>query len=219
MRVGILGSGNVGGTLGRKWLQAGHTVTFGVRDPHSESAKELLAATGPGTRMDSLPDTARDSEVLLLSTPWNVVPGVLESLGDIDGKVIMDATNPLLPRLAGLEFGGEVSGAEKVQEWAPTARIVKAFNCTGYENMADPVYDGLAASLFYCGDDAEAKALVRTLVVDAGFDAVDVGPLKQARLLEPMALLWITMAMQHGFGRGIAFKLLQREQPLPPFTK
>lgn len=210
MRIGILGSGNVGGTLGRQWLAAGHDVFFGVRDPETESARELAAQLPERSVVLSMRDTAAHSEVLLLATPWNVVPGVLESLGPVEGKVLMDATNPLLPRLAGLEFGGDTSGGEKVQEWAPDMRIVKIFNSTGFENMADPVYNGVAASMFYCGDDSDAKSKAQQLASDAGFDPVDAGPLRQARLLEPLAMLWITMAMQQGFGRNMAFKLLRR---------
>ena len=99
-----------------------------------------------------------------------------------------------------------------MQAWAPTARVVKIFNTTGVENMAAPTYGDQAATMFYCGDDEAACAVAARLAADLGFDAVSAGPLRNARLLESLALLWITLAMGQGGGRGIAFKLLRRDR-------
>jgi hypothetical protein len=125
-------------------------------------------------------------------------------------KILIDCTNPLA---AGLQpaVGGNTSGAEQIAGWAPDGTcVVKAFNTTGANNMADPDYAGTPLTMFICGDDADAKSTVAELTEDLGFEAVDAGPLDRARLLEPMARLWIHLTMSDGFSREIGFKLLQR---------
>jgi predicted dinucleotide-binding enzyme len=149
-------------------------------------------------------------EVVVLATPWGAVSEVLGSRADWAGKILMDCTNPLLPNLSGLEVGTTDSGGERVAALASGARVVKVFNTTGSGNMANPVYAGTPLTMFYCGDDAEAKAAAARLAADAGFDAVDAGPLRQARLLEPLALLWITLALRQGLGTNIALQLVRR---------
>jgi predicted dinucleotide-binding enzyme len=196
MKIGILGAGNVGGTLGRIWQQAGHEVAFGTRK----------AAAGEVP----LREAFAHGEVLVLATPWPGAREFLEGLGDFGGRVLVDATNPILPDFSGLEFGTTTSGAEQVAVWARNSRVVKAFNTVGFNVMADPAFAEGKPSMFYCGDDAEAKAQCAKLVAEAGFDALDAGPLRQARQLEPLAMLWITLAIQQGYGREMAFRLMRR---------
>jgi 8-hydroxy-5-deazaflavin:NADPH oxidoreductase len=214
MNIGIIGSGNVGGTLGTRWAQAGHQVIFGSRNPGSDEMQQLIAKSGGhqgrSARAASLADAARSSEVLLLATPWPATKAVLQGLGDLAGKVLIDAVNPLLPDLSGLELGTTTSAAERVAAWVPGAKVVKAFNTVGFNIMANPAFGAERPVMFYCGDDAAAKQTVRPLVDQLGFQAVDAGPLTQARLLEPFALLWISLALVHGQGREMAFKLLRR---------
>jgi predicted dinucleotide-binding enzyme len=211
MHIGIIGSGNVGGTLGTRWASIGHTVHFSSRNPQSREMAALVAAAGPNARAGSAEETAAASDIVLVATPWPATREILEGL-NLAGKVLIDATNPLLPRLEGLEVGTTTSGAELVAGWAPGARVVKAFNTVGFNIMADPRFEGgRAATLFYCGDDAEAKRQVHELATGIGFDAQDAGPLRQARLLEPFALLWISLAFS-GRGREIAFELMKRDQ-------
>jgi len=130
---------------------------------------------------------------------------VVEGVGPL-----IDATNPILPRLAGLEFANTTSGAEQVAGWATGARVVKAFNTVGFNVMEEPDFGGKAATLFYCGDDAEAKQVAKQLARELGFSAEDRGPLTRARVLKPFAMLWITLAMVQGYGREIGFSLLRR---------
>ncbi|MBV8553728.1 MAG: NADPH-dependent F420 reductase [Acidobacteriaceae bacterium] len=210
MKIGVIGSGNVGGTLGSRWAQAGHTVVFSSRDPASEEMKKLLARAGGGARAASVAETAAASDVLLLATPWPANKEALASAGNMGGKVLIDATNPLLPDLSGLAVGMNTSGAEQVAAWAPGAKVVKAFHTVGFNIMANPVFGSERAVLAYCGNDAPAKETVKQLATELGFEPIDVGPLTQARLLEPFALLWISMALAQGFGRDFAFKLLRR---------
>ncbi len=209
MKIGIIGSGNVGGALGTKWAQAGQTVVFSSRNPKSDKVQQLLSEAGKNASVASAADTVKTSDVLLLSTPWAATRDALQSAGNLEGKVLIDATNPLGPDLS-LETGLNTSGAEMVAGWAPGARVVKAFNTVGFNVMANPKFGNQAATMLYCGDDADAKKTAGELIAQIGFDAVDAGPLTQARLLEPFAALWISMALKYGLGREIAFHLMRR---------
>jgi predicted dinucleotide-binding enzyme len=209
MKIGIIGSGHVGGTLGARWAQGGHRVTFSSRNPGSAEMRELVAKAGANASAGTVAEAVADAEVLLLATPWPATRTAVESAGSLEGKVVIDATNPLLPDLSGLEVGTSSSGGELVASWAGAgARVVKAFNTIGYGIMADPHFEGGDAVMFYCGDDAESKRVVHGLAAELGFDAQDAGPLAQARLLEPFALLWISLAMKRGM--GMAFRYLRR---------
>jgi predicted dinucleotide-binding enzyme len=201
MKIAILGKGNVGGTLGAGWEKRGHEIVFGTRDPSKEkdTAKTV-----------SVKDAAQAGEIVVLAVPWNAVPAALRSAGDLSGKILLDATNPLLPDLSGLDTPEGISGGEQVASLVPGVPVVKIFNTTGYPNMANPDYHGQRATMFYCGDEAGAKRIAAGLAEDLGFEAVDAGPLRQARCLEPLALLWITLALKQGLGVNIAFKLMRR---------
>ena len=208
MRIAIIGAGNVGTTLGRGWTRRRHQVTYGVRDPHGAKAEALAQE---GVRVVAPAEAVERSEVVVLATPWAAAKTAVESLGDLGGRPLLDATNPIGPGLTlAVEPGG--SGGELVQLWAPTARVVKIFNTTGVENMALPQYGDQAATMFYCGDDEAACAVAAKLATDLGFDAVSAGPLENARLLESLALLWISQSRMQVAGRGIALKLLRRDR-------
>ncbi len=210
MRVGIIGAGNLGGTLGRRLAHLGHDVTFGLRDPMEgvtgvKGGKDLPKSA----RIASISGAAHEVDAVVLATPWAAVPDAIRQAGSLSGIILIDATNPLSGGLT-LDVGpaGE-SGAERVQRMAPRARVVKCFNTTGFGNIANPLFGGLPAAMFYAGDEAGAKAAVRELVSALGFDPIDAGPLFRARQLEHMALLWISLA-SGGMGREIAFRVVQR---------
>ena len=210
MKIGIIGSGNVGGTLGARWAKAGHQVTFGSRDPDAADMKQLLARAGSNARAATLQDAAKAGDVLLVATPWPATKEILHGLGDLAGKTVIDVTNPISADFSGLALGTNTSAAEQVAGWARGAKVVKAFNTIGFNIMENPSFGQDRAVLFYCGDDGGAKRAVKQLAEELGFEAVDAGPLTQARLLEPFAMLWITLALKYGLGREIAFKLLRR---------
>jgi predicted dinucleotide-binding enzyme len=210
LNIGIIGSGHVGGALGKRWAEKGHAVTFSSRHPTSEEMTKLVSESGKNARAATVEEAARVNDVLVLATPWPNTKDALEKAGNLIGKVLLDATNPLLPRLEGLELGTTISGGEQVSEWSGGARVVKAFNTIGFNIMANPEFGGSRAVLFYCGDDAEAKAITGQLAGELGFDPIDAGPLKQARVLEPFALLWISLAYVAGHGREIAFQFMKR---------
>jgi 8-hydroxy-5-deazaflavin:NADPH oxidoreductase len=210
MKIGIIGSGNVGGTLGKAWSLRGHEVFFGLRMEDQDRAKSLLAQSGKGARAGSNREVASASDVILLATPWEATREALVAAGDLTGKILIDATNPLLPGLAGLSVGTTSSAGEKIAEWASGARVVKCFNTVGFNIMADPKFPKGKVALFYCGDDQDAKKVVGKLAEELGFEALDAGPLTQCRLLEPFAMLWISLAMKQGYGREIGFQLMRR---------
>lgn len=209
MNIAIIGTGSVGAALGRGWADAGHAVIFGSRRPHSDDVEALVDAIGNRARSTPPDEAAAVAEVVALAVPWGAAQSAVEGLGDLSGKILIDCTNPIA---AGMQsaVGGDTSGAEQIAGWAPGARVVKAFNTTGANNMTDPDYAGTPLTMFICGGDGDAKQTVAELAEDLGFEAVDAGPLDRARLLEPMARLWIHLAMTEGFGREIGFKLLRR---------
>ncbi len=210
MRIGVIGAGNVGGTLGKAWAKKGHTVMFGVRDAADPKVRQLIAESGANAKAGTVAEAAAFGEVVAVATPSDATQSALKSAGSLRGKILLDCTNPLKPDLSALTVGYTSSGAEHVAGWAPGARVVKIFNTTGYPNMANPKYGSESATMFYCGDDAAAKTAAAKLAADLGFEAVDAGPLAEARLLEPLALLWIHLAVFRKLGTGIAFKLMRR---------
>jgi 8-hydroxy-5-deazaflavin:NADPH oxidoreductase len=210
MKIAILGAGNVGGALGKIWAAKGHSIFFGVPDPNSEKMHALVSSMGANARAGSVAEAAASAEAVVLATPWPVAEDAIRAAGNLSGKIVIDCTNPLEPDLSGLVVGHTTSAGEEVAKWAKGARVVKAFNTTGAGNMANTHYDSARPTMCICGDDAAAKASVAKLAEDLGFEAVDAGPLKNARLLEPFAMLWIYLAVKQGLGPNIAFKLLRR---------
>jgi len=152
---------------------------------------------------------AEASEVVVLSVPWPAAAQAVRDSGDLGSKTLIDCTNPLRSDLQGLVLGQTTSAAEQVAAWS-RAKVVKAFNTLGAGLYGQAEFGGARADGFYCGDDAAAKATAKTLIADIGLNPVDVGPLRNARLLEPMAMLWIDLAINQGWGAKHAFKLLRR---------
>lgn len=210
MKIAIIGAGNVGGTLGKGWAKAGHDVFFGVRDTKDPKLKELLAAAGPRAKAAGVQEAAASADVIALTVPWSAAQDALKSVGNLNGKILLDCMNPLKPDLSGLTHGFTTSGGEQVASWAPGARVVKIFNTTGAGNMGNPSYPGGPSVMLYCGDDVAAKKIASQLASDLGFDPYDVGPLQEARLLEPFALTWIHLAVFQKLGTNFAFRLVKR---------
>jgi len=213
MKLAIIGAGNVGGTLGTAWAQkAGHEIFFGVRNPASDKTQALVRALGGKARAGSPAEAAASADFVVLTTPWPQAEAAIRSLGDVNGRIILDATNPLArgPDGIALEIGHSTSAGEKVQSWATGASVFKTLNTTGFGNMADPVFHGVKSVMFVAGDDAANKPKVIDLVAQLGFDVVDAGPLRNARLLEAHAMLWIDLSLVRGLGRDWAFARVKR---------
>jgi 8-hydroxy-5-deazaflavin:NADPH oxidoreductase len=209
MKIAVLGTGHVGAALGTGWARAGHEVTFGARTPDAATVKDLVKNTGGRAAASTVDGATASSEIVTLAIPWSAVPETLQNISkQLSGKVLIDCTNPSSKWPAVDHSAG--SGGEQVAQSAPGARVVKAFNTTGFENMLDPKYADGPASMFYAGDDVKAKQLVHDLIKDLGFDPVDAGGLSQAHALEVLASFWGTLAYGQKLGRGIAFRLMKR---------
>jgi hypothetical protein len=209
MKIAVIGTGKVGSTLGTGWAAKGHQVIFGTRDPTKAEVRALLETTGSNARAAVVKEAVAAADIVVLATPWAATQQIVEAGPGWSGKIVVDCTNPIVPGLQ-LALGTTTSGGEQVAAWAAGARVVKAFNTTGAENMADPIYDSQPITMFICGDDSEAKAAVSQLAKDLGFEVADVGPLMAARFLEPLAIVWIRLASVQGWGRNMAFKIVKR---------
>jgi NADPH-dependent F420 reductase len=208
MKIAILGTGKVGGNLGKQWASAGHTIVFGSRDPNSEKVNELLNDIGPQASAASEVEAVKDAEVVLLAVPYGAAQEVLANMGDLGGKVLIDATNALAQGGPAAPLSPTSSAGLNVASWAKNARVVKAFNTIGSAVMLTPQINEGQVAVLYAGDDMAAKAVVRKLIQDIGFDAVDAGPLSNAYLLEAMCILWIDLARARGMGQ-VGFSLLR----------
>ncbi len=200
MKVAILGTGGVGQALARGFIELGHTVVFGSRDPAGASAQKAATAA-PGARTASFSAAAKDSDLAVLATPWDGTQNALQLAGaaNLAGKVVIDVTNPLeyaggKPRLA---LGFTTSAGEQVQAWIPQAKVVKAFNTVGNGMMVKPRLRQ-APTMFIAGNDTGAKETVTGLLKQFGWATSDLGGIEASRLLEPFAMVWIT----HAFSRN-----------------
>ena len=199
MKIAVIGSGNVGTSLGDGFSAKGHTVVYGSREPSKES--------GTKRKFDSVAASIAQSEVVVLAIPWDAVQSVTES-NDLSGKTVIDCTNPIGPNFE-LVLGCNNSAGEMVAKLARGAHVVKAFNTTGFHNMQSPSFGSTRLTMMYAGDDEAAKTVARQLISDIGFDPVDAGPMKMARYLEPLAMLWINLFL--GMKQDIAFQLIKRQ--------
>jgi predicted dinucleotide-binding enzyme len=207
MKIAIIGMGNVGKAIGPQWVQSGHLVTFCVRNP-DDSEKRAFAEAARAA-IGSV-DAAQHSDVVLLAVPWHDVADVLQAAGDLSGKVLLDCTNPVNADFTELTLGHDTSAAEEILRMVPRAHVVKIFNTNGAKNMADSDYGTHKVSMFYAGDDERANQIAAQLAQEIGFEPVELGPLKFARLLEPLAMTWIMLARHCGFGRDFALDAIRR---------
>lgn len=213
MKIGILGTGVVGQSLGLGFAGRGHDVMMGTRDPGGGKLGDWLAKAGGRARAGTFAEAAAFGELVVLATAWSGTENALRlaGAGNLEGKVVIDVTNPLdfsagAPRLA---LGFSDSGGEQVQRWLPGAKVVKAFNIITAGEMVDPDFPCGPPTMFICGNDEGARQAVSGICADFGWEVVDTGGIEGARLLEPLAMLWIT----HGIRSGAwthAFKLLRK---------
>jgi NADPH-dependent F420 reductase len=209
MKIAIIGAGNVGGALGTGWAKASHSIVFGVRDVNKPTLKALC--TQIGATAASPADAARQGDVVVLALPWNGAESAVKALGDLGNKVVIDSMNPLAMKdgALALDRGYGTSGAEAVASWLPGAKVVKTFNQVGAEMMMAGERFATRPVMFLAGDDDGAKTIVAVLVGELKFEALDAGSLKQARILEPFAMVWINQALFRGLGRDWAFGVIR----------
>jgi predicted dinucleotide-binding enzyme len=208
MRIGILGSGLMGGKLGTIFARAGHEVVFSYS--RSDKKLERLARDAGSSAQAGTPDeAAKDADALLLAVHWSRMNDVLKKAGDLSGKVIVSCSLPMNAADTRLVVANTSSGAEKLAKKVPKARIVSAFNTVPSEVLFS-VFRGrrrrARPSLPYCGDDAKAKKVAARLIRDVGFAPVDAGPLRIARYTEPFALLVAQLAYEDDRGPALAYR-------------
>jgi NADPH-dependent F420 reductase len=204
MRVAMIGSGNVGRTLGRALRAAGHDVTFSAAHPErAAAAADELGAVAASSNAEA----TRDADVVILAMPFAAGPTVAHEIAETAaGKVVIDVTNTSVSSVTELAPNA-ASAAEAFAAWLPGAHVVKAFNTAFAGRMANPVQDGRPLDGFVAGDDEAAKAAVMTLVADVGFEPIDGGPLANAAMLEGLAMLNIWMNANHGWDWTSAWRL------------
>ena len=192
----------------RRWGRDGQStvtrVRYGVPNPAAPKYR--------GLPVMSPTEAAAGADAIVLATPWPATGAAVKGLGDLAGRIVVDCTNPLGmgPDGLGLALGFDTSGGEMVAGWAPGTSVFKAFNTTGFNNMEDLSGYPAAPAMFVAGDDAAKKPAVMGLARDLGFEAIDAGPLRNARLLEPYGMLWIDQALNRGMGRDFAFAVLRK---------
>src|SRR5256886_3065259 len=207
MKIAIIGAGNVGGALAKRFSRAGHNVVIADRDP--EEAGQLASQVG-GTGTADLGQAASQADVIVLAVPFAAsAEQVCKAIaGQVTGKIVIDATNPVKPDFSGLATEGGPCGAERIQQWLPSAKVVKAFNTVFASNQAEPVVEGEPVDGFVAADDEQARKTVLTLLAEIGFRPPDVGPLARARELEALAFLNIMLQVTKNGTWRSAWKLL-----------
>ncbi len=214
MKIGILGSGEVGRALGSGFAGIGDDVKIGSRDPQKPEVAEWVRKTGDRASSATFAETAAWCDLAVLATLWSGTESALRlaDAAHLRGKVVIDLVNPLLfepGKPPALAVGHTDSAGEQIQRWLPESHVVKAFNTVGHAHMVNPDFPGGPPDMFLCGDDKQAKATVGEICRKFGWGVVDVGGIQGARLLEPMCLVWIGETMRTG-SPNHAFKLLRK---------
>ncbi len=214
MKVAILGSGGVGQDLGLGFIGLGHEVRMGSRTPGKAEIKAWLAKAGKKASAGTFGEAAEFGEMAVLATHWAGTENAIRLAGpaNLAGKIVIDATNPLVFRpdaLPTLALAGNDSAGEQVQRWLPGAKVVKAFNTVNHAHMVQPAFAGGPPDMFLCGNDEGARKKVAAICRDFGWGVIDLGGIEAARLLEPLALVYIQNAIRTG-NWNTAFKLLTK---------
>ncbi len=214
MKIGMLGSGHVGQSLGTGFVSLGHKVMMGSREPDRASIVDWKSRAGAKALAGTLAEAAAFGDWAVLATTWSGTENAVRLAGvdNLAGKVLIDVTNPLgeaEDAPPGMAVGGRDSGAETIQRWLPKTKVVKAFNQVSSMNMVQPDFPYGPPDMFICGEDAGAKKLVTGILRDFGWGVVDMGGIKAARLLEPLAMVFIQNAIRTG-NWNCAFKLLKK---------
>ena len=214
MRIGILGSGLMGGKLGTLFARAGHDVVFSYA--RSEQKLKKLARDAKGKARAGTPrQAAQEADAILLAVHWSRVDDVLQQAGDVSGKVMVSCSLPMNADDSDLVIAHTSSGAEALAKKLPKARVVSAFGTVPSEVLFD-VFEArrraTKPSLVYCGDDASSKQVAAQLIRDVGFDPVDAGPLRIARYTEPFTLLIARLAYEGDEGPELAYRFERFEK-------
>jgi 8-hydroxy-5-deazaflavin:NADPH oxidoreductase len=188
MKIGVVGSGGIGGTIGTLWAKAGHEVLFSSRNP--EKLADLVATAGANARAGTIAAAAAFADVIFLAVYYWTTDEAIAACGNIDGKILIDATNPYVMENGKIQRVLDVSAALELAAKIPKVHIVKAYNTLPTATFANEAHRSDPYALFYCGDDTAAKATVAQLITDSGFAGVDIGELNQVIHQEPGGVLY-----------------------------
>jgi 8-hydroxy-5-deazaflavin:NADPH oxidoreductase len=198
--VAVIGTGRMGGAIGPRFAETGHTVIYGSRNPTSEKVQALVAQTGNDARADTSANAIANADVIVLALLWSATEGLIKAnVENLNGKIIFDITNATLKALQPNREGAiESSAGALIQGWAPNAKVVKAFNTVGYHIVADPEHAGGPVTVPLVGNDQDAVEQVSAMVQAMGFETMILGGIEQAHVLEGMASLYF---VPYGAGR------------------
>ncbi|MDH4124651.1 MAG: NAD(P)-binding domain-containing protein [Gammaproteobacteria bacterium] len=212
--IALIGTGEVSQAFGPRLAALGHQVAYGSRSPDRAEIQELVRQTGDGASATTPAEAAARADIILLAVPWTAAEEVVAGLGDLSGKIIIDPVNPRVIAEDGYrDFPGNTSNAERIQNLAPRAFVVKAFNTISTDSMLDPDALGFKLSVPIAGNDAAAKKTVAGLVEALGYDAVDVGPVRYAHVIEGLYLLRANT--RDVLGVHFEYQLQRRETAAP----
>lgn len=215
MRIGIIGAGNMGAALGKIWAKAGHHVIFSYSRDENK-LRQLAASAGETARAGTPQETVAHSDVILFAVWVPSLADVIQAVGSLDNKILITCVSGLQPDFTGQTIGLatdlKMSVAEMIQQLAPNTRVVEAFNTTFAEIIASDSrqFGADFPSVFYCGDDAEAKQVVAGLIEECGYEAIDAGKLAIARSLETLATAWVQFAAASQLFPNLGLKALRR---------
>jgi 8-hydroxy-5-deazaflavin:NADPH oxidoreductase len=209
VNIGVIGSGNMGASMGKIWAAKGHKVLFSF-SKDQEKLRAVAAAAGPNACTGTPAGAVAFGELILFSVPWTAVPEALKAAGAFQGKTLFSCVNCLKPDFNGLEVGTSTSAAEEIVKRAPGAKMVEAIPPMAQILAADSRrLDRQQISVFYCGNDLVAKASVASLLRDLDLDPVDAGPLTSARYIEQAGMLCVQLAYGLSMGPKLGMKLLR----------
>lgn len=215
MRVGVLGTGDVGRVLASGFIEAGHEVKMGSREAGNDKMRKWVSENGAKASGGTFVEAAAFGELIVLATLWSGTGSVIKQaeVKNFSGKVVWDVTNPLVfvpnapPSLA---LGHTDSGGEQVQRWLPGAKVVKVFNTVGNAHMINPSFPGGPPDMFIAGNDDSAKRVTNDICKTFGWaGTVDIGGIEGSRLLEPLCILWVVYGIRTG-GWNHALKMLRK---------
>jgi len=203
--IAIIGTGEVANAVGPLFAAQGHEIVYGSRNPDRDDVRELVAKTGADASAMTQANAVDGADIVVIAVPWDVVETVVRSLGNLSGKIVLDPTNPRIVGEDGLrDWAVDSSNAEIIQGLAPGAHVVKALNTMNWRTMVNPEATGGPVSVPIVGDDEAAKAKVAALIEGMNLDPIDLGPLRYARIVEGMYLLW---GNANTLGRGFNYYL------------
>jgi predicted dinucleotide-binding enzyme len=205
MKIAIIGTGNVGGALAQSFIRAQHQVIMGAQFPLSEKSKKLMTLLGSSC-FRTVDEAIEQAEVIVLTTPPDVVTKIFNRQHQLNGKIIIDATNSI--RVKPEPFP---TAYHAIKSMTNSEAVVKCFNTTGFENLLNPMYRSEGIDMFCAGDHQPSKLIAAQLSKEIGFNqCIDFGGDDKVVLLEQFALCWINLAIMQGNGRDIAFKMIKR---------